>query len=234
MENGSKAKYIQRYIIYKIYNKEWQENTKIMSQSQLAKKFNCSLLTARNALSTFIHSGILYSWHGKGFFVAQNAREQMFGSISKKIKSARQEIKEINNLEILPMVNKLINKIGITLTSDDIKVGFTKSYYDHKKALIYYQISFLNKNEILTFDLAMIKKSLIQFLLNNGIVPNRFNETVVWGRLDVLDANAKKLGWSGEYPIIITTLFNERWIEISVKITKADRLIFSKSSKILL
>ena len=61
---------IKQHIVVKIEKGEWAEGTKLPSENQLSKDFNCSRMTARRALSELTDAGILERSQGIGTFVA--------------------------------------------------------------------------------------------------------------------------------------------------------------------
>lgn len=63
---------IENYIINKIFDDTYKPNDMILSENQLAIKFNVSRMTARKAISNLISRNYLYQVMGKGTFVVNN------------------------------------------------------------------------------------------------------------------------------------------------------------------
>ena len=52
-----------------IYNKEYKDGEKLLSENQLCKQYSVSRITVRQALSKLEQKNLVYSVHGKGTFV---------------------------------------------------------------------------------------------------------------------------------------------------------------------
>ncbi|MGB0893920.1 MAG: histidine utilization repressor [Parashewanella sp.] len=61
---------IKQHIIDRIESGEWNEQSKLPSENQLAQAFCCSRMTARRAITELVESGILARSQGVGTFVA--------------------------------------------------------------------------------------------------------------------------------------------------------------------
>ncbi len=62
---------IKEDIYSQIVSGELKANDQILSETKLAKKYNVSRLTARNAVNTLVNEGYLVRVHGHGTFVKQ-------------------------------------------------------------------------------------------------------------------------------------------------------------------
>lgn len=60
---------IKEYIRRHIEAGEWEENTRVPSENQLAEQFGCSRMTARRALTELVEAGVLERSQGLGTFV---------------------------------------------------------------------------------------------------------------------------------------------------------------------
>lgn len=61
---------IKEYIRRHIESGQWEENTRVPSENQLAEQFGCSRMTARRALTELVEAGVLERSQGLGTFVA--------------------------------------------------------------------------------------------------------------------------------------------------------------------
>jgi GntR family histidine utilization transcriptional repressor len=61
---------IKQFIIHKIENHQWAENSKVPSENALASQFKVSRMTARRALQELSDEGLLTRTQGLGTFVA--------------------------------------------------------------------------------------------------------------------------------------------------------------------
>lgn len=66
-------RYIVSYISHKILKSEFPINHKLPSENTLARKFNCSRLTARGSLVALQYAGVLKVIRGSGYYVSENA-----------------------------------------------------------------------------------------------------------------------------------------------------------------
>lgn len=111
---------IKRYIVANISSKilkgEYPINSKLPSENSLARKFNCSRLTARASLVALERAGIIKPLRGSGYYVNKNAI-------------------------IVIMLPKFIqnqaktNKTKVVPTRDDVMCLVTE-YYDQNQVLI--------------------------------------------------------------------------------------------------
>lgn len=111
---------IKRYIVANISSKilrgEYPIDTKLPSENSLARKFNCSRLTARASLVALERAGIITPVRGSGYYVNKNAI-------------------------IVIMIPKFIqnksksNKTKVIPTRDDV-MNLVTEYYDQNQVLI--------------------------------------------------------------------------------------------------
>lgn len=92
--------FIISYISLKILNSEFKTNHHVPSENVIAKKFNCSRLTARSAIIVLVHLGILYAIKGSGHYVSENAIKILLPTlfVSKKSNIINNEFVTENNL----------------------------------------------------------------------------------------------------------------------------------------
>ncbi len=106
---------IKEYIRRHIESGEWEENTRVPSENQLAEQFDCSRMTARRALTELVEAGVLERSQGLGTFVASLKSQSSILSI----RNIADEIKgrghgySVQVLELEPM--KAIAPIAIAL-----------------------------------------------------------------------------------------------------------------------
>ncbi len=106
---------IKEYIRRHIESGEWEENSRVPSENQLAEQFDCSRMTARRALTELVEAGVLERSQGLGTFVASLKSQSSILSI----RNIADEIKgrghgySVQVLELEPM--KAIAPIAIAL-----------------------------------------------------------------------------------------------------------------------
>ena len=70
--------FIIRYILLKIILGEYKVDTLIPSENKLALRFKCTRINIRQVYLKLIEHNILYSIHGKGYYVSNNAINQIY------------------------------------------------------------------------------------------------------------------------------------------------------------
>lgn len=229
MDKKSYKSIIQKYVVLKINSGEWKNNLKIPSENQIASKFNCSRLTARDALQSLVNSGVLVSKQGMGYLVSGNDQEAYLKSfaISHNVKKT-----EIEILKNFSWINDFFN-----FKDDNRKIYILKRYWD-KKGLLATQFTILNKSIIWEVDLNAIKKSITKYLAVNGVTIKYSNIIIKTfsNEHSFLKNNAKSLGWDSEYfPVeIVRSYSNDGWVEKTIRLTRGDSFgaIFTKRTYI--
>lgn len=110
--------FIQRYICIKILNNPLNNELKIESENELADKFKCSRLTARNALMTIAIMGVLVAKKGSGYAVSEDA------------------VKILSPAFYLSLIAKKITRQIKTSTSSNSVVNIVNTYYGEKNLLL--------------------------------------------------------------------------------------------------
>ena len=130
----------------------YKADTMVPSQAQLAKQYNVSRITARDAINELVHRGILYTKQGKGTFVSgerkftyPNIRFQGFGvgiarigkkldTIVLKLEESVASVQDSNQLGIpegLPIVTiqrlRIVEDIPVVVTTSKLN----KSLFPH-------------------------------------------------------------------------------------------------------
>lgn len=232
----STKQYIQRYILLKISNGDWNTKKKLPSEGSLAIRFSCSRLTVRTILQNFVYNGLLNVVKGKGYYVTQNGSKGMFLSTNEEFKSHYQTMKTIQ-FEELHFKNEWIKELEYNFKNLDFKKSraFEKNYFNKNNEKIVYELSILNKEEVLLYDEEKIKKSLVQYLIWQGIMLSLLNSTLIFETDDKYQKIAQELGWEKEYPVIISVLTtNQNWIEITLKIIARKNFKFRRSYKVIM
>lgn len=70
-------KQIEQYILGQIEAGVWRENDKLPTEDELSKQFGVSRITAKSALNSLVHSGLLFRKRGKGTFVKAGANADL-------------------------------------------------------------------------------------------------------------------------------------------------------------
>lgn len=93
---NSVKRYITNYLILKILTEDYSLNKKIPSENSLAKKFNCSRLTARSALLVLNNASVLDAIRGSGYIVSEEALKILMPPKFVQEKSNSQKTKAIS------------------------------------------------------------------------------------------------------------------------------------------
>lgn len=232
----STKQYIQRYILLKISNGDWGTTKKLPSEGSLAIRFSCSRLTVRNILQNFVYNGLLNVVKGKGYFVTSNGSKGMFLPTNQEFKSHHQIMKTLD-INQLHFHQRWINELEYEFQNLDLTKNraFEKTYFNKKNEKVVYELSILNKEEVLLYDEERINRSLVQYLIWQGIMPSLLNSTLIFEKGGRYGKIAKELGWGEEYPVIISVLTtNQNWIEITLKIVARHIFKFRRSYKVIM
>ncbi len=232
----STKQYIQRYILLKISGGEWGAAQKIPSEGSLAIRFSCSRLTVRTVLQNFVYNGLLNVIKGKGYFVTSGIYKGMFLPTEEEFKTHHQTMKTLAINE-WKFKDRWIKELEYEFKNLDLQKSrvFEKIYFNEHNEKTAYELSILNKEEVLIYDETKINQSLVQHLIWQGIMLSLLNSTIVFETGGDYEKIAKELGWGKEYPIIISVLTtNQNWIEITLKIISKKIFKFTRSYKIIM
>ncbi len=235
MEKNTIKHKIEKYVMFKIVAEEWKKGETTPSETSLAKKFECSRLTVRNSLQTFVSMGILKPIKGVGYKIV-GASGKLFNSISSMYNITSTKTEKVNNFDMNLMLasaeGMIQNKWGIT-DAESAKC-FKKLFYKENELQVA-QVSFLNKNAIWGIDDERLKNSLTKALALNGVIPNRIDQRILFANFPYLSQYYEKLGYSKELALIeVSEIGNEEgWIEFSIRIIKREKVDFQKSQMII-
>ncbi|NQZ66080.1 MAG: GntR family transcriptional regulator [Mycoplasmatales bacterium] len=213
--------YIGRYINLKLQSNEWKPGDKIISEQQLAIKFDCSRSTVRQALSSFVYSGALIPSKGRGYIVSNDANFKFLESFSSRFKLTDIFLEEIEFSE------RIINKLKID-ENENIFL-FVKKYYKDEE-LVAAQITALNKNVFWEIDSEAIKKSISKEILKQGITVEKIkiHLKMIESSKSLLESEAIKLNWKNGELIEedITLLSKGKFIERTIRVINKNYFDF--------
>ncbi len=226
---------IEKYVMLKIVTEEWKKGQTTPSETSLSKKFECSRLTVRNSLQTFVSMGIIKPIKGVGYKIIGTSGK-LFNSISSMYDITTTTTEKINEIEMNLMLayvaTTIQNKWGIT-EAENAKY-FKKLFYKEDELQVA-QVSFLNKNSIWGISDEKLENSLTKALALNGVIPNRIEQKVFFSDFKYLSKYFEELGYESDMALIeISEIGNdEGWIEFSIRIIKKDKVNFTKSQMII-
>lgn len=204
---------IQRYVVLKINSGEWQAETKIPSEHQLALKFGCSRLTTREALQSLVYSGVLHAQKGSGYVVPAGNRETSLKSFALANYVSKTKVKDLESDSWLLKVFKI--------DKNQKFYSFEKRYYDHE-GLVGIQFTILNKNIVWELDKDAVKQSLTSYLAHNGVAITYSDfDIVVLSDQPMVKKAAQELGWDTKYfpQEIINSYCTDGWVEKTIRVT---------------
>lgn len=138
-----KYKLIENDIIDKIISGTYVENQPLPTEHELAKQYQCSRVTVRQALSNLAHKGYIRKTHGSGSFVNKTKtiqRTHLLKSFSEEmIELGKKPSSEVHTFTILEAGNTMAKVLGIspedkvyfverTRFADDYPVLFERSF----------------------------------------------------------------------------------------------------------
>ena len=237
---NSISRYIQNYIILKLISNEWKILSLIPSENQLAIKFNCSRLTARNAINKFVSLGILKSHKGKGYIVTANVKDYL----PIFIEDFQSSSTETNHLPETPKWFKKEYIKGMFVEYEKSSLVFEKEY-KHNDKLQAYCIHWVNFN-----GLKKGKKNeenkIIKKFINHDTVFEFFNDKIIriQGKHEYftfinknefpekIQTKIENLGWKNNelIPLIVTLFFKkDDWIMLSARLLNSKILKLNHS-----
>lgn len=192
---------IRNYLTLGLYLEKWNLWDSVPSENALAIKFNCSRLTARNAIQEFVERGILSPFKGKGYLV----------------------MGDINNYINIPFDNKFKN-YKVTTTKVDKEVFGELTEELSQKLWIQpekYEINKIHisneKSKIITYQWRNLKND------KKSSKPRYNTEHVEYVKSKLLKSNMEELGLKGDLLANIQVEYNEEgWITFSVTMKTKD------------
>ncbi|CAM9136446.1 GntR family transcriptional regulator [Mycoplasma marinum] len=227
---------IEEYILLKIGSEKWKKGTIIPSETSLSNKFNCSRITVRSSLKTFVSLGVLMPIKGIGYKV-MGVKGKLFNSISSIYETNRNKTTdfEIEKTEkVITYIKSLIqNSWGIE-SAKKVKV-FEKLFFNDDE-LVVAQVSIINNEITWGINDDDLQKSLTKSLYKNGIIPNRINQKIIFDNCIFLAKYFKELGYEENQALIeFSEISNEDdWIEFSIRVIAKNKVNFQKSSVVMI
>ena len=231
--------YIQKYILLKIVSGEWAPDAILPSENQLAKKFSCSRIIARQALTTFVAAGILQPQKGRGYVVLASGIQNFLESNSKRFNSIKENVRWLTEKESNNHYD-FIQEAYIQKTNflEDFKLEDMgvkiKEYYD-EKGLVCVQITYLKKDLINKIGKEKINESLTKAMIEHAIIPTEKRKEYFAADDCLLDKYKEALGWHSATITSICQLFMEKeLIEVSAKLVRRDSFYIRTKKEIIL
>ncbi len=231
--------YIQKYILLKIVSGEWQPNSILPSENQLAKKFSCSRIIARQALTTFVSAGILQPQKGRGYVVLASGIQDFLESNSKRFNSIKEDVKWLTEEESQQHYDFIQSEyIQKTNFLEDFKLEDfgvkIKEYYD-EKGLVCVQITYLKNDLIKTIGKERINDSLTKAMVEHAIIPTAKRKEYFSINDCLLKKYKEALGWNSTAITSICQLFVEdKLIEVNAKLVRRDSFYIRTKKEIIL
>ncbi|MCP4336688.1 MAG: GntR family transcriptional regulator [Mycoplasma sp.] len=210
--------YIQRYILLKIFTGEWEKGNYIPSETFFSKKFDCSRLTARSAMISFVPMGLLKPKKGKGYIICGNAKKILFSTI-------------ISEIEFDDTKTYFFTKEETKKFFDDFKISLDhkeslliKKTYIKENSTIAAKISILNKNLVIYRNKEILEDSITKTIIYNGIIPDKIINKTTFNNSDILKKEIQELGYKNKKPLIVMReLFsNNKLVELSFELIKEE------------
>ncbi len=231
--------YIQKYILLKIVSEEWEQGEILPSENQLAKKFSCSRIIARQALTTFVAAGILKAQKGRGYVIIPEGVQDFLESNTQKYNVIDSKIKWLNSDEKNEYYNSVKkNYINKTNYMEDFNPNemeiVLKEYFD-EKGLVCVQLTFLKKDLVDKVTKKKLEKSFSKSMVEYAIVATSKRKEFFPVDDSILKKYKKELGWNQLMITSICELFMEsELLEVSTKIVRRDKFYGRAKQEILL
>lgn len=138
LEKKFVADKLKNELILQIENSELNTNSKILSERQLAKKYQLSYMTIRRAITCLVSAGYLYKEPGRGIFVDSKWRKTLANSPTKTNKIIMLIVQDMSNifmLKLLAITEELLHEIGYNLLVCNSKLDINREAVHLDKAL---------------------------------------------------------------------------------------------------
>ncbi len=214
----TKKEYIKRYFKLKLQSGEWQANDRVLSENQIAIKFNCSRITARQSIQPFVFSGVLTPKKGVGYIISDHYKNIGYKSISEKYSPDHIEIKPLCDID-----QEIKNELNIQ--KKDNVIYFIKNYYKNNKIIIK-QLTAVNKEMILEVNYEGFKKSINKEFSLNGLLVEKVLMNFKQ-KIDKKLKNSLKIIDYDENKYVLEKFFsysNYYWLEKTFRIIKKELL----------
>jgi GntR family transcriptional regulator len=127
----------------KISSGEYNPGDILPSENELARQYNTSRVTVRTSLQVLENEGLVYAYHGKGYFVANPAHDDFMINFSEKERGYDVVYREINvdypkndvsaALDISP--SQLVIEVCRIVKKRDVPVALDKKYMPYEKGM---------------------------------------------------------------------------------------------------
>ncbi|CAM9150945.1 GntR family transcriptional regulator [Mycoplasma marinum] len=231
--------YIQKYVLLKIVSKEWKEGEILPSENKIAEKFNCSRITARQALGAFVRAGILKPQKGRGYTIINSGMETLFESNTTKFHATNTDIVWIDDItrkdHFDDLTNNFINNQDFieNFNLEDTSTFF-KKYYDDK-GLVAGQVTYLCNDILSIISKENVTKAFTKSLIEYALIPTSKKIEYFVYHDKIMESLSKELGWNFNPVISIKQLFiGKKLLETSIRVVRRDVLHIRARKEIIL
>ncbi len=172
MENNN-AKYtrIEKFIVNKIKNEEYEADKKIPSELDLAKRFNVSRMTARKAIENLVSKNYLYKVERQGSFVVNHNEkseillDEMIGFNKRVLRDGKNPSTKVLKFELKKPDNLIKEKMF--LTDQDKVYHFERSRYIDNKPIAF-EVGYMPQR-LVELSKKDLESSLHEFISRNKL-----------------------------------------------------------------
>ncbi|WP_027063241.1 GntR family transcriptional regulator [Mesoplasma seiffertii] len=173
VKDQTKCEKIIFYILSVIKSERFDKSSPLPSENFLITKFKVSRETVRSAFLDLKIRGLIKSKKGSGYFLNDDFSFNKIESIRKQLQSSKQVIFIETNLNTKSLIS-LIAKLNLSINDVNVYdfISYIKVFYVNDKPVRYTK-SFLNKSLFKLLDFEKIEYSLMEYLLENSILPSK-------------------------------------------------------------
>ena len=194
-------KNVSKYILLKIFTRQWLQGKKIPSKKALAIKFDTTDQIIMKVLNRFKTSGLIYSKEKKGYYISSNKYSYFFYSVEEFTSFNKIDTTTIDDFKIDNKIKKIIKQNNLDFL-DFIKSNnssFVRKYKNNEqiKKISYFIFTktlfqkFINKDNIKNTP-------LYEFLAKNGILITKHHDLGFYSELEdaTNNNNFSKRSWT--------------------------------------
>lgn len=137
--------FIRNYLLLGLYLEKWYIWDAVPSENALAIKFDCSRLTARNAIQEFVERGIISPFKGKGYVVTGDIDNYIKIPRNKKIPNTSVEDTLLDKSELKQVTQELADRFWIKPKKYVIK----KTKYLNEETINAITYTWINQEKIM-------------------------------------------------------------------------------------
>lgn len=218
-------------LIYKIENKEYEENDKLPSERELCEIYSLSRITVRNALQELERDGYIYKLHGKGTFVSSRSYKQNLV----KLYSFTEEMKKIGKTPFTKVLSFNTIKADRRYASK-LKISPGEEIYEIKRLRLaddeplMYETSYIPSNKFPDLKRIELETTPMYEIFSNKYGVSVSKAIEQFSATNLREEEAKHLNYDTSRPAMLIKRYayqNEEIIEYTVSVLSGQKFYYT-------